>query len=294
MKLAIIYSKDFPVENLIKSGEEYFDKVLALPVEGLRYSFREENKVMYKDTNLCEFDAAYFRIQDSDLLFMEQVVEILQDNGVYVQMDPDSGVVASDKFLTMAWLRENDISVPDSIYALSPDVAMTATKNLGYPVTVKLLTSYGGRGIMRASGEKELKPIMDTLELLEQSICLQKFIDSESENVRIVVVGDETYSMNFVPEEGEWRASPGIGGKKEKYDASDEVREIGLKAARAVGFDLCDVDILVTEEGAYVVEIDFIQVTDDEACELTGTNLREEIMSFIHEKAVEKEAGLEE
>lgn len=294
MKLAIIYSEDFPVENLIERGEEYFDKVLALPVGGLRYSFEDGNKVMYKDTDLCGFDAAYFRIQDSDLLFMEQMVEILQDSGVYVPMDPDSGLVASDKFLTTSWLRENGISVPDTVYALSPDVAMTATKSLGYPVTVKLLSSYGGKGIMRASSNKELKPIMDTLELLEQSICLQRFIDSESKNVRILVMGDETYSMEFVPEEGDWRASPGTGGKKEEYDAPEEIRQMALKAAKVVGFDLCDVDILVTDDEAYIVEIDLIQATDDEACDLTSTDLREKIVSFLHEKAVEKEAGMQD
>ena len=294
MKLAIVYNDDLPVDKLIESGEKYFDKVLALPVEGLRYVFDgEENKVMYKDSNLSEFDAVYFRIHDFDLFFIEQVVEILKDRNVYVQMDSDSGLIASDKFMAMMWLRENGVPVPDSIYTLSPEVAAKASESLGYPIVVKLLSGYGGKGVMRASEKEELRPIMDTLDMLEQSICLQDFIDGETENVRIVVVGDKTFSMKFVPEKNEWRASPGSGGKKSEFDASEDVREIALKAAEVAGFDLCDVDLILSKDGIYVVEIDLIQVTDERACEVVGKDLREEIVSHIHERVLDKESGLE-
>lgn len=295
MKIAIIYNDDLPVEKLIKAGEEYFDKVLAVPVDGFRYEFGEKNKVMYKDTNLCEFDAVYLRIHDFDLFFVEQLVEVLKENKVYVQMDPDSGIVASDKFFSMKRLRENGVCVPDSVYAISPEVAINATESLGYPVTVKLLSSFGGKGIMRASSKKELKPIMDTLQLLEQTICLQNFVgEEESINARIIVIGDKTYSMKMEPNKEEWRASPGSGGSLEEYDAPEEIRETAVKAAKTVGFDLCDVDIIVTPENAYVVEIDLIQITNEEACELTGENLRDEIMAYVHEKTLEKEANLED
>ncbi|MFP4115620.1 MAG: RimK family alpha-L-glutamate ligase [Candidatus Aenigmatarchaeota archaeon] len=295
MKLAIVYNDDLPVNKLIEKAEKYFDKVLALPVEGLRYVFDEEgNKAMYKDANLCDFDAVYLRIHDFDLFFMEQIIEILKENNVYMQMEPDSGLVASNKFLTMMRLRENGIPVADSVYALSPEVAVESTKSLGYPVAVKLLSGYGGKGVMRASEKQDLRPLMDTLEMLEQSICLQDFIEGKTKNVRIVVVGDKTFSMKFVPEEDEWRASPGSGGKKRKYDASEDVRGIALEAAKVSGFDLCDVDLILSEKGIYVVEIDLIQVTDDEACELTGTDLRDEIMFYIQEKVMDRKSGLDQ
>lgn len=295
MKLAILYNDDLPVEGLIKNGEEYFDKVLAVPVEGFRYVFSDKNKIMYKGTDLTEFDAVYLRIHDFDLLYVEQVIEVLEDNDTYVQMDPDSGLVASDKFFSMDRLRENQLNVPDSIYALSPEVAIKATEKLGYPVAVKLLSSFGGKGIMRASQEKELKPIMDTLELLEQSICLQKFVDQDSTNARITVIGDETLSTKFVAKDGDWRSSPGSGGRVEEYEASEDVQKSALKAAKALGFELCDVDVIVTPEGKnYTVEVDLIQVTDEKACELTGTDIGDKIMSYIYEKAIEREAGIQE
>ena len=207
-------------------------------------------------------------------------------------MDPDSGLVASDKFFSMKRLRENEVSVPDSVYSISPDVAINATESLNYPITVKLLSSFGGKGIMRASSDKELKPILDTLQLLEQTICLQKFVNDCSINARITIIGDNAYSFKMEADEEEWRASPGSGGKLAEYDAPEEVEELALKAAKTAGFDLCDVDIMVTEDSAYVVEIDLIQILTDEASELTGKDLKKEVMEFIQSKVIEKNANL--
>ena len=41
------------------------------------------------------------------------------------------------------------------------------------------------------------------------------------------------------------------------------------------------------------MEIDLIQVTDKEACELVGTDLNEEIMLHIQERVLDKKSGLE-
>lgn len=66
---------------------------------------------------------------------------------------------------------------------------------------------------MRASSIEELKPLIDTLELFGETICLQEFVDNPGEDVRVLVVGEDTYCYKRVGGEEEWRSNVSSGGK---------------------------------------------------------------------------------
>jgi len=293
VKFAIIYTPFLEQHpHIIERAEEYFDSVLAVPIHGIRYEYQNDEppKVMYKNTDLSEFDAVFPRLSGEDLLFSEQLIEILNESGPYVHMDSDSFSLSSNKFYTMKELSGSGVHIPRSIYTLSTETASEAARDIGYPVTIKLISGYGGKGIMRAKDDSELRPIIDTLEVFEQDICLQDFIENPGEDIRIVVIGEETYSYKRVGLEKEWRSNISRGGERREFDAPEAMREMAVRASKVAGFDICGVDIIESEDGGHIVEINASPGITEETSEVVGIDIPERMMKFVHSKALENRA----
>lgn len=297
MDIAILYGDDSTQHDLfIEAAEEYFDKVTAVPVSGTRIVDGEEGAtVKYGEKDLSRFDAAFIRFFGSDMLFGEQIPEILMENGVYTQLDPDSLTIATNKFYTMKVLSEGGVTVPRSAYVLSTEETERSAEDFGYPVVLKLISGYGGEGVMRASNSSDLGPFMDTLTLFEQDVTIQEFVEHPGEDVRVIVIGDDTYSYKRVSgEEDEWRSNIAQGAERKEYDAPEQVREAAKKAARLAGFDICGVDVIEAEDSDYVLELNMSPGVPGETQEAVGEDLPDLIMSRMHERvtSLESEKGL--
>lgn len=294
MKFAIVYTPNLADQHpyLIKEAKKKYDKVLVVPIERIKFEYSEEgSKILYNKTDLSEFDVVFPRLSGDDLLMGEQLVEMLSDSSCYTHMDPDSFSIASNKFLMMDILNEGRLNIPRSIYTLSTKTAVEAADDMGYPIVIKLISGYAGKGIMRASQKSELRPIIDTLEIFEQDICLQDYIENPGEDIRILVIGDETYSYKRIgdKESEEWRSNISIGGDRKKYDAPEEMRQMAIKAAKLSGFDMCGVDIMESEEGPYIVEINASPGIAEGTSEIIGINLPKKMIEFTYKKALEKQ-----
>lgn len=294
-KCAVIYGKKSAQHHhFIEEGKKHFDKVLGVPLEGVRTVYSEEGtKLMYSSTDLTEFDAVYLRLLGNDLMYGEHLPEVLRDNGVYTQMQSDSMAIASNKFYMMKVLAEGGIPVPRSTYTLSTKETERAGGVLGYPAVIKIISGYGGKGVMKADSESDIGPITDTLTLFEQDICLQEFIENPGEDIRIIVVGDETYSYKRIGGgEEEFRSNVSTGGNREKVDPSKEMKDAAINAAKLCGLDIAGIDIIEdeSEEGKfYLGEINASPGVEGTE-EILNRNMAERFMEFIKRKTVEEKS----
>lgn len=294
MKCAVIYGKDSGQHHkFIEAGKEYFDSVLGVPLEGVRTVYSEEGtKLMYSSTDLTEFDAVFLRFLGNDLMYGEHIAEVLRSQDVYTQMQADSLAIASNKFYMMKVLAEGGLPVPRSTYTLSTKETERAGERLGYPAIIKIISGYGGKGVMMADSASDLGPITDTLTLFEQDICLQQYIENPGEDIRVVIVGDEVYSYKRKSEEeGEFRSNVGVGGDMIEHEIDEEKKQVAKKAARLCGFDYCGLDIIEGEDGFYIGEINAAPGHHGEE-ELIGYDPWENVMEYIKGKALEKEREL--
>lgn len=293
IKFAIIYGKNSAQHHVImEQAEKYFDTVLAVPMEGIRVVYNKDGvKVMYKNTDLTEFDCVFLRFFGDEMLFGENLPEILKSEGVYTQMDVDSLSIASNKFYMIKIMEDGEIPVPKTCYTLSTGETERAAEKLGYPVIIKIISGYGGKGVMKADKKSDLTPIIDTLTLFEQDICLQEYIENPGEDIRIIVIGEETYSYKRVGGEDEFRSNISQGGERQDVEPSEEMLEAAVKAAKVCGFDFCGVDVIEGENGFYIGEINFSPgITGTE--EVVGTNIAEKLVEFLYERTVNMK-GLE-
>lgn len=290
MKLGIVYGDVSTRHQLMmERAEDIFDSVLAAPVDGLKFVHsEEENKVLYKDTDLTEFDAVYIRTGDKDVFFSEHLVEILNKSGVVTQASSDTYGYESNKFYSMKVLADNGVKCPDSVYTLSPETAIKAADKLGYPVILKTVQGQGGEGVMRVSSENELKPIMDALKSFEQDICLQEYKEHSGTDNRMIVIGDHIVAYSRSSEGDEWRSNLGAGGERQQAEITEEMREAALTAARAFGFDMCGCDVIDTDDGIYILEVNGSFGIHEQINEMVGEDIILRMVERLHEQALEK------
>lgn len=283
---AIIYgpeSDEHPA--FLEAAETYFDTVLGVPFDRVHLRYGDGAQIMYRNTNLAEFDCVFLRLFDADMLFGEELPHLLADKPVYTPVDPESLFIASNKFYTVKELSKYGIPVPDSTYVLSTQEAERAADDMGYPVVVKLISGYGGQGIIRVQEQSDLAALVDTLTLFEQELCIQQYIENPGEDIRIVVIGDETYSYKRIGGETEWRSNVAVGGRMEQFDAPDEMREAALNAADVCGLDFCGVDILESENGFVIGEINTAPSLEGDE-ERVGISLYDRTMEYMYEQTI--------
>ncbi len=288
IKCAIVYGKESDQHHiLMEAAEEFFDTVLAVPMEALRVVYNGEGvQVMYKNTDLTDFDCVFLRVFGDEMLFGENLPEILESEGVYTQVDVDSLTIASNKFYMIKVMEDGNLPVPKTSYTLSTQETQRVAEELGYPVIIKIISGYGGKGVMKADQKSDLTPIIDTLTLFEQDICLQEYIDNPGEDIRIIVVGEDTYAYKRIGGEDEFRSNISQGGKREDYEPTEEMKDAAVQAAKLCGFDFCGIDIIESENGDfYIGEINFspgIANLED----VTEDNVPEKVMEHMYSQVL--------
>jgi ribosomal protein S6--L-glutamate ligase len=291
MDIAILYGEQSTEHNLlIEAAENYFDTVTAVPVAGTQILYDDGLKLMYKHSDLTDFDAAFIRFFDRDMLFGEYIPEIMIRNGVYTQLDADSLTLANNKFYSVKVLSEGGLNIPRSAYLLSTEQTEKAADEFGYPVVVKLISGYGGQGVMRSSNRSDLAPLIDTITLFEQDICLQQYVENPGEDVRVIVIGDETYCYKRVAEDEEWRSNISQGGNRVPYDAPEETREAAITAARLLGFDICGVDIIESDHGPHIVEANMSPGISEKLQQMIDVNIPNRMMQYMHEQVTQRQS----
>ncbi|MFB6182568.1 MAG: RimK family alpha-L-glutamate ligase [Candidatus Nanohaloarchaea archaeon] len=248
----------------------------------------EETKVMYKGNDFTEFDAVYLRHSDEEVMYAEQLTEILNSAGVETHMGNDTFGIMTNKFYSMKILAENKLNIPNSVYTISPDAAVDMAKRLGYPVIMKTIRGGGGQGVMRATSESELKPVMDTMKAFEQEICLQEYLEHQGEDNRVIVIGDKVigYRRSSSDEE-EWRSNIGAGGERQKIEEEQELKEVAKKAAQSIGADICGCDIIEHEGEYYVLELNAAAFgLGEKINEITGEDIPLAMVEWLHEQAL--------
>ncbi|MCR4369292.1 MAG: RimK family alpha-L-glutamate ligase, partial [archaeon] len=243
---------------IIGEAQKKFDSTLFVPLNKIRIECREGGtKIYYKNSDLGEFDVVWVRAFGEDFVLAEMVLDILENSGAYVQSSAEAFQVCNHKFYTIKVVSSIGVPVPDSAITVAPEVAAKIVKRTGFPAVVKLLSGFGGRGVMLVNSEAEFKPILETLRVFDEFISTQEFVPSEATDYRALVIGDNVVGIRRKGGEGEWRANVSIGGSAEFVELSEDTRQMALSAAKLLGADICSVDFLLTKESQKLVEINF-------------------------------------
>lgn len=171
--------------------------------------------------------------------------------------DERSFLQARDKWQSLQILAQAGIAIPNTVLIGSefqPQDGITQVKS---PTILKTLSGSQGIGVILAERTQSAVSILETLKQANVPVLLQDFIEeAQGSDLRCFVIGDRVVaSMQRTGQNGEFRANFHRGGTAEKIQLSEEEKAIAVKAAKTLGLDIAGVDLIRSEQGLLVLEV---------------------------------------
>ena len=118
------------------------------------------------------------------------------------------------------------------------------------------------------------------------NILVQQFVkEARGEDIRCLVVGNKVVAaMIRRGKEGDFRSNLHRGGSAEAIKITPKERATAVKAASAVGLNVCGVDMLRSNEGPVVMEVNSSPGLEGVE-KATGVDVAGRIIEFIEKNA---------
>lgn len=188
------------------------------------------------------------------------VVRQLELVGMPVLNKYDSIVRAKNKLKTLQILSHYGIPIPKTVVIGSRDDLKSAIDRVGgAPVILKYPFGSLGSGVVIAESYRAALSTLDLLwsSAVTQIMLVQEYVkESKGKDIRIFVVGGKVVaSMQRSAKKGEFRSNAALGGSGKGIEISDEYQDIAIKSARLLGLEMAGVDIIITNHGPAVLEV---------------------------------------
>lgn len=211
-----------------------------------------------KGKPIKDLNAVIPRIEPSITFFGTAILRQLEMLGVYPLNNSLAVLRARDKLRSLQILAKNNIPMPSTGIANSPASIDAIIKSLGgAPLIIKLVEGTEGEGVVLAETNSAAKSVISAFKQLHANVIVQEFIkESSGRDIRCFVIGNKVVaSMERVANEGEYRANFHLGASVNPIKITPEERAMAVKASKVMGMDVAGVDILRSNRGSLVLEI---------------------------------------
>ncbi|MSP14607.1 MAG: lysine biosynthesis protein LysX [Chloroflexi bacterium] len=275
MLMGILYSRVRVEEKLL---------IEELDRQGVPYELIDDRELIFDLDNpepWAKYDVVLERcINHSRALYS---LHILEDWGVRCVNTARSASICGDKLLTSTALVRGGVPSPRIKVAYTPESALEAIEQLGYPVVLKPAVGSWGRLISKINDREAAEAVLEhkeTLGTYHHSIFyIQEYIHKPSRDIRAFVVGDETICAIYRTSE-HWITNTARGGKSSNCPVTPELNKICVAAAHAVGGGVLAVDVLEDEErGLLVNEVNYTMEFRNSIAP-TGVNIPARIIDY--------------
>ncbi|MEM1538431.1 MAG: lysine biosynthesis protein LysX [Candidatus Nezhaarchaeales archaeon] len=190
------------------------------------------------------------------------VSAILEAKGKTVINPYACAAICGNKLLTTLTLNRAGIPTPKTVVAFTREAALRAIEEYGYPVILKPVVGSWGRLVSLVKDRETAEAILEHREHLfplYQVFYIQEYVKRPPRDIRCFVVGDQVVAAiyRYAPS-WDWRTNTARGGKALNCPVTDEIRELGLRAAKAVGGVFLGVDMMEGPEGLLVHEVNSV------------------------------------
>ncbi len=261
MRIAILSRnpKLYSTRRLLEAGLERGHEVEIIDTMHCYMDITSSNpSVRYKGKPLPFYDAVIPRIGASVSFYGTSVVRQFEMMGTYSINESVAISRSRDKLRSLQLLSRKGIGLPRTGFAHHPDNIDDLIKNVGgAPVVIKLLEGTQGIGVVLGETQKAAESIIEAFMGLNASILVQEYIkEAGGSDIRCFVVGDKVVAaMKRQAAPGEFRSNLHRGGSASLVRLSPEERKTAIAAAKTMGLNCCGVDILRSNHGPVVMEV---------------------------------------
>lgn len=156
----------------------------------------------------------------------------------------------------------------------------------GAPVVIKLLEGTQGIGVVLGETHNSARSVIEAFRGAKVNILVQEFIkEAGGMDIRCLVVGGKVIaSMRRKGPPGDFRANLHRGGSAEAIRITPEERSTASRAARTLGLNVCGVDLLRSNHGPVVMEVNSSPGLEGVE-KATGIDVAGRIIAFLEKNA---------
>ena len=188
--------------------------------------------------------------------FMSRIalLKFLEDSGSFLMNSLDSLIITRNKFLTLSKLHLLNIPVPKTLLSESLFYLYKNIRNLKNGIVIKPITGSRGFGSTMTNDPDIAFQVIKTLLPRGLPPLIQRFILKPKRDIRAFVIGNEVVACMYRLSE-KWKTNISQGAIGVNLKPSEEIIELSLKAAKAIGLEYAGVDIAEENEQHFVLEV---------------------------------------
>lgn len=290
MKIAILSRNRglYSTRRLVEAAESRGHTVRVIDVLRCYMNIAPRSpQIHYRGEPLERFDAVIPRIGASVTFYGAAVVRQFEMMGVYCLNESVAITRARDKLRSLQLLARRGIGLPVTAFAHSPDDTQDMMKLVGgAPMVIKLIEGTQGKGVVLAETDKAGESVIEAFRDLNAYFLVQEFIkEAKGSDIRCLVIGGKVVAaMKRRAPPGEFRSNLHRGGSASTVKTTRVERATAARAARVLGLNVAGVDLVRTEKGPAVLEVngspglEGIETT-------TGLDLAGQIIEFVETHA---------
>jgi [lysine-biosynthesis-protein LysW]--L-2-aminoadipate ligase len=276
LRIGVLFSRLRVEEKWIFSALEKF---------GIDYERLDDRAISFdldNPTRWQTFDAVLERsISFTSGLY---ALRILNAFGVPTVNTAAVAEVCGDKLTTSAMLARAGVPQPRNRVAFTPEAALEAIEDFGYPVVLKPVVGSWGRLLAKVNDRDAAEAILEhksTLGSVQHSVFyIQEFIEKPGRDIRAILVGERVLTAIY-RKSVHWITNTARGGEGELCTLTPEIEQLCQQAARAVGGGVLAVDLVEhPQRGLLVNEINHTMEFHT-AQPLSGVDIAGEIVSYV-------------
>ena len=261
MNIAIL-SRDgklYSTKRLVEAAQSRGHDVRVLDHVKCDIVIEKQNPhLVYNGATVTGVEAIIPRIGASVTYYGTAVVRQFEMMKVFTTTESQALVRSRDKLRSLQILSRAGLGMPKTVFThYTKDVERVVESVGGAPVIIKLLEGTQGLGVVLAETKKAAIAVIESFNSLKARVIVQEFIrEARGEDVRAFVVdGRVVGAMKRKGKEGEFRSNLHRGGKAELISLSHEEEVTAIKAAKALGLAVAGVDMLQSDRGPLILEV---------------------------------------
>lgn len=246
--------------------------------------------VRYRGEDLTDIEVIIPRIGQSITKYGTAIVRQFEMQGVYTTASSIAINRSRDKLRSMQILARADVGIPKTVFAReTTDVDDVVEQAGGAPLIIKVARGTQGNGVVLAETRKAAQAVMQAFYVEGVNFLVQEFVkESAGEDIRAFVVGGRVVaSMKRQSLDDDFRSNLHQGGEGAVVKLTDEERKTAIKAAKTMGLGICGVDMMRSDRGPLVLEVNPSPGFGIE--QVTGRNVAEKVIEYVEQNAKGKQ-----
>ncbi len=282
LKFGLISLGSKSSEMVLEEAKNLFDVADHIDIRKVEIRLTSRRtEVLYDGEPFKEYDCLYLKgsYKYADLLY--GLTEIFKDK-TFIPIEPQAHMIAHNKFITqLTFSKSKTLKMPDSYFAAKISETKAFLKTLNYPMILKFPSGTHGKGVIFTDSAQSAQSMVDALDVFKQPVIVQDYINIKSD-IRVIVAGDKIVgAMRRIAAKDEIRANAHQGGSAEAYIVTPTIKQMSLDAAKQIGAHICAVDIIESELGPLILEVNTSPGLQ-KITETTKKNIAKEIAEYLY------------